>query len=413
LGVHPLGGTLKLTDTRIRNAKAGEKNIRLADGGGLFLLLTVAGGKLWRWKYRFEGKEKLMTFGAYPEVSLTAAREKHSAGRKLLSDGFDPMSKRKEAQAITSGVEHDSFQKVAERWHEHWAVGKSERHADAVLRRLHSDVFPAFGARPIREIEAPTLVAMVKQIESRGAHDIAKRALETSGQVFRYAIAHGFASRNPAADFKPADVLKSARKTNYARIEAKQLPALLRSIEIYQGTPVTRLAIKLLAHTFVRTGELIGGRWSEIDFEEKRWQIPAERMKMRTQHIIPLSTQSIEILEMLRQLTGDAELLFPGDRLKDKSMSNNTILVALARMGYRGIMTGHGFRGLASTVLHEEAFPHEHIELQLAHAPRNAVSAAYNHALYISPRARMMQWWSDFLEAQQRGKLQSTRSVIA
>jgi integrase len=404
---------LKLTDTRIRNTKAVEKNTRLADGGGLFLLLTTAGGKLWRWKYRFEGKEKLMTFGTYPEVSLAAARAKHSAGRKLLSDGCDPMAKRKEAQAVAMGVQKDSFQKIAERWHAHWSIGKSERHADAVLRRLHSDVFPAFGARSIQEIEAPTLVAMVKQIESRGAHDIAKRALETTGQIFRYAIAHGFASRNPAADFKPADVLKSARKTNYARIEAKQLPSLLRSIEVYQGTPVTRLAIKLLAHTFVRTGELIGGRWSEIDFDERRWNIPAERMKMRTQHIIPLSTQSLEILALLRQLTGDASLLFPGGRLKDKSMSNNTILLALARMGYRGIMTGHGFRGLASTVLHEQAFPHEHIELQLAHASRNAVSAAYNHALYVSPRAKMMQWWSDYLEAQQRGKVLQMRLDVA
>ncbi|SEB97708.1 tyrosine-type recombinase/integrase [Terriglobus roseus] len=395
---------MKLTDTRIKKAKFGEKNVRLPDGGGLFLLLTPAKGRLWRWKYRFQGKEKLMTFGTYPEVTLAAVRVKHSAARKLLKEGHDPMAERKATRAAAEGINRDSFKKIAEQWHEHWAVGKSERHADAVLRRLKADVFPAFGARSIREIEAPTLVAMVKTIEERGANDIAKRALETTGQVFRYAIAHGFASRNPAADFKPADVLKSAKKTNYARVDAKQLPALLRSIEIYQGTPVTRLAIKLLAHTFVRTGELIGGLWSEIDFEEKRWTIPAERMKMRTQHIIPLSTQSIEILELLRQLTGDAKLLLPGDRLKEKPMSNNTVLVALARMGYRGIMTGHGFRGLASTVLHEQAFPHEHIELQLAHAPRNAVSAAYNHALYIAPRVKMMQWWSDYLEAQQRGK---------
>lgn len=230
------------------------------------------------------------------------------------------------------------------------AQGKSERHADAVLRRLQADVFPAIGTRAIAAIEAPTIVAMVKAIEERGAHDIAKRALETTGQVFRYAIAHGYVTRNPSADFKPADVLKSVQKTNYARIDAKDLPALLRAVELYQGTPVTRLAIKLLAHTFVRTGELIGACWSEIDFEEKRWNIPAERMKMRTPHIIPLSTQAIEILELLKNLTGDGILLFPGDRSPKKSMSNGTILVALKRMGYQGVMTGHGFHGLASTV---------------------------------------------------------------
>ncbi|WP_047495645.1 integrase arm-type DNA-binding domain-containing protein [Terriglobus sp. TAA 43] len=404
---------MKLTDTRIRNVKLPSKNTRLADGGGLYLLVTPAGGKLWRWKYRFEGKEKLMSFGGYPEVSLAAAREKHSAARKLLKDGTDPMAQRKAVRVAEIAAEKHAFQKIAEQWHKHWKVGKSERHADAVLRRLQADVFPAIGAKAISAIEAPTIVAMVKAIEERGAHDIAKRALETTGQVFRYAIAHGYVTRNPSADFKPADVLKSVQKTNYARIDAKELPALLRAVELYQGTPVTRLAIKLLAHTFVRTGELIGACWSEIDFEEKRWNIPAERMKMRTPHIIPLSTQAIEILELLKNLTGDGTLLFPGDRSPKKSMSNGTILVALKRMGYQGVMTGHGFRGLASTVLHEQGFEHAHIELQLAHSPRNAVSAAYNHALYLSPRAKMMQWWSNYLEAQQRGKVLKMRTEVA
>ncbi|MEZ2346867.1 tyrosine-type recombinase/integrase [Terriglobus sp. RCC_193] len=268
------GVLVKLTDTRIKNAKATSKNTRLADGGGLYLLVTVAGGKLWRWKYRFDGKEKLMSFGSYPEMSLAAAREKHSAARKLLHDGIDPMAQRKAARMAEIAADLHSFQKIAEQWHRHWKVGKSERHADAVSRRLKADVFPAIGAKVIAEIEAPAIVAMVKAIEERGAHDIAKRALETTGQVFRYAIAHGYVTRNPTADFKPADVLKSVQKTNYARIDAKDLPALLRAVELYQGTPITRLAIKLLAHTFVRTGELIGARWSEIDFEEKRWNIP-------------------------------------------------------------------------------------------------------------------------------------------
>jgi integrase len=239
---------------------------------------------------------------------------------------------------------------------------------------------------------------MAKAIQGRGARDIAKRALETVGQVFGYAIAHGYAEHNPAKQFKPSAILQSSPKENYARIDAKQLPTLLKRIEVYQGAPVTRLAIKLIALTFVRTSELIGARWSEFDLEAGRWDIPAARMKMRTPHIVPLSKQALEVLAMLHEVTGQSELLFPGDRDARKPMSNNTILKALERMGYKHRMTGHGFRGLASTVLHEQGWPHEHIELQLAHAPRNAVSAAYNHATYLEPRAKMMWWWADYLE---------------
>ncbi len=268
---------------------------------------------------------------------------------------------------------------------------------------MEADILPCLGARPIALIEAPELVAMVKAIEQRGARDIAKRALETTGQVFRYAIAHGYAKRNPVAEIRPSDILPSTRKVNYARVDARELPDLLRAIEVYPGTHVTRLALKLIALTFVRTSELIGARWAEFDLEAARWDIPAERMKMRTPHIVPLSRQALDVLNTLRTLTGESEWLFPGDRNAKKPMSNNTILKALERMGYKGRMTGHGFRGLASTILHEQGYNHEHIELQLAHAPRNAVSAAYNHALYLEPRAKMMQDWADYLEQAQRG----------
>jgi integrase len=268
---------------------------------------------------------------------------------------------------------------------------------------MAADILPCLGARPIAEIEAPELVAMANAIQDRGARDIAKRALETVGQVFRFGIAHGFAKRNPATEIRPSDILKSIPKTNYARIDAKELPTLLRRIEIYEGKQVTRLAMKLMAVTFVRTSELIGAKWAEFDLENARWDIPAERMKMRTPHIVPLARQALEVLEMLRELSVNSELLFPGDLNAAQPMSNNTILAALARMGFKGRMTGHGFRGLASTILHEQGYAHDHIELQLAHAPRNAVSAAYNHALYLEPRARMMQDWADFLERTQRG----------
>jgi integrase len=313
------------------------------------------------------------------------------------------MAQRKAEKTAEKATVENSFESVAKHWKEHWQDGKSPRHVDYVTRRMETDILPCLGARPIAEIEAPELVAMTKAIEQRGARDIAKRALETTGQVFRFAIAHGCAKRNPASEIRPGDILKLARKVNYARIQAKELPQLLRAMEVYQGTPVTRLAIKLMALTFVRTGELIAAKWSEIDLEAARWDIPAERMKMRSQHIVPLSAQAIEVLDMLRSLTGSSEWLFPGDRNAAKPMSNNTILKALERMGYKGRMTGHGSRGLASTLLHEQGYAHEHIELQLAHAPRNAVSAAYNHALYLEPRAKMMQEWADFLEKSLHG----------
>lgn len=371
---------MALTDTGIKKAKATEKSYRMSDGGGLYLFVTPAGGKIWRWKYRHEGAEKLMTFGKYPDVSLALARERHGEARKLLSGGIDPMVERKAMKTAEKSAIEDSFQSVSTLWLEHWKEGKSPRHADYVARRVETDIIPCLGARPIAEIEAPEVVAMAKAIERRGARDIAKRALETTGQIFRYAIAHGYAKRNPASEIKPSDILKTSPKINYARIDAKELPTLLRAIEVYQGKHITRLALKLMAMTFVRTSELIGARWSEFDLEERRWNIPAERMKMRTPHIVPLAKQVLEILEILRTLTGTSEWLFPGDRSDKKPISNNTILKSLERMGFKGRMTGHGFRGLASTTLHEKGYTHEHIELQLAHAPRNAVSAAYNHA---------------------------------
>jgi integrase len=394
---------MALTDTEIRRSKFADKPYRLTDGRGLYLQITKTGGKLWRWKYRFEGKEKLMALGQYPDVPLADARDRLAEARRLLASGVDPMATRKAEKAAKREAGANSFQAIAALWLEHWCADKSPRHADTTRRRLEANVFPCLGARPIAEIEPPELVAMVKAIEARGAGDLAKRALETAGQIFRYAIAHGYASRNPVAEFKPADVLKPTRKVNLARVDAKELPALLRAIEVYRGKVVTRLAIKLLALTFVRTSELIEARWEEIDFQAGRWNIPAQRMKMDTPHIVPLSRQAIEVLEMLQTLTGAGDLLFPGDRDPKRPMSNNTILLALDRMGYRGRQTGHGFRGLASTLMHEQGYPHEHIELQLAHTPRNAVSAAYNHALYLEPRARMMQDWADYLEQTQRG----------
>jgi integrase len=395
--------SMALTETKISKAKIKDRPYRLTDGRGLYLEVRPNGGKLWRYKYSFDGKEKLMALGAYPDVPLADARARHLSARRMLASGVDPMAQRKEDKAAERASTEGSFQTVAGLWLAHWREGKSLRHADSVERRMKADILPALGSRPISAIEAPEVVAAVRAIQDRGARDIAKRALETTGQIFRYAIAHGYARRNPASEIRPSDILKTSPKVNYARVDAKEFPSLLREIEIYRGTHVTRLAMKLIAYTFVRTGELIGTKWTEFELDAARWDIPAERMKMRTPHIVPLSRQAVEVLRTLHDLTGESEFLFPGDRNSKKSMSNNTILKALERMGYKGRMTGHGFRGLASTILHERGYNREHIELQLAHTPRNAVSAAYNHALYLEPRARMMQDWADHLDRLQRG----------
>lgn len=395
---------MALTDTQIKKTKATDKLQKMSDGGGLQLHVATTGGKLWRWAYRFDGKQKTLALGVYPAVSLAQAREARDTARKLLAAGTDPMERKKANKLARQSASEHSFETVARQWFEHWKGSKNVRHADYVLARLEADVFPVIGGRPVAEILAPELVKMVKTIEARGALDIAKRCLQMCGQVFRYAIAHGVggATRNPATDIKPSDVLTPRKKENYARIDARELPGLLRKIEGYQGTPITRLAMKLMALTFVRTGELIGARWDEFDLEAARWDIPASRMKMKTPHVVPLSTQAVEVLQVLQGVSGGKALLFPGERNHERPMSNNTILGALDRMGYKGRMTGHGFRGVASTILHEQGFEHAHVELQLAHMERNATSAAYNHALYLRQRARMMQKWGDYLEGMTR-----------
>ncbi len=404
---------MPLTDTAIKKAKPGAKPVKLSDGRGLYLLVSPAGSKLWRWKYRVLGKEKVMALGAYPDVSLAQAREGLDKARKVLAAGSDPMAVRKADKVATRVAAENSFESVARLWWVHWKPARSEQHAGQVMRRFEADVFPHIGARPVAEIQAPELVAMIKAIAGRGVNDLAKRALQTSGQVFRYAIAHGLAKRNPATDIKPGDVLASRQKQNMARIDGKELPELMRRIDAYQGTPVTRMAMKLMALTFVRTTELIGARWEEFDLDGMRWDIPASRMKMKTPHIVPLSTQAVSVLKTLHFVTGHSPMLFPGERDHEKSMSNNTILKALERMGYKGRMTGHGFRGVASTLLHEMGFDHAHIELQLAHQERDEVSAAYNHATYLKQRAKMMQDWGAYLEACTSGKVVPFQRIAA
>lgn len=396
---------MALTDTACKNARCpqGKARERFTDSGGLYLEAVPTGGKHWRWKYRFGGREKRMALGSYPAVTLALARRARDDARLLLKTGIDPVAaKQDEKRAVKVSLDN-TFESVARAWHEHWAASKSERHAHYVRRRLEADVYPEIGKRPIAELTAPMLLAVAKKIEKRGAVDIAKRAWQTCGQIFRYAVANGILDRNPATDVKPSDALKPRVKTHYARLEAKEMPELLRKIEAYAGTPVTRLSMKLMALTFVRTGELIAAHWDEFDLEAEEWRIPGERMKMKTPHIVPLSKQTIEVLAAIHELRGLSGLLFPGERDHEKPMSNNTILGALKRMGYAGRMTGHGFRGVASTLLHELGHRHDIIELQLAHQERNEVSAAYNFATYLPQRRKMMQEWADHLDQLRAG----------
>ena len=404
---------MPLTETAIRKAKPADKPIKLSDGRGMYLLVNPIGSKLWRWKYRVLGKEKVLSLGVYPDVSLAQARDGVDKARKALAAGDDPMAKRKADKVATRTAAENSFETAARKWWANWKPARSEQHAGQVMRRFEANVFPYIGGRPVSEIQAPELVAMLKGIEARGVSDLAKRALQTSSQVFRYAIAHGLAKRNPATDIKPADVLASRQKQNLARIESRELPELLRHIDAYRGTATTRLAMKLMAMTFVRTTELIGARWEEFDLEGGRWDIPATRMKMKTPHIVPLSAQAVNLLKTLQLITGHSALLFPGERDHEKPMSNNTILKALERMGYKGRMTGHGFRGVASTLLHEMNFDHAHIEIQLAHQERNEVSAAYNHATYLQQRTKLMQDWSDYLDTCTTGKVLQFKRLTA
>lgn len=349
-----------------------------------------------------------MALGVYPDIGLKDARERHGIARKLLANGIDPAEKKQTDKQAKEVNRSNTFAVWAMKWYRHWSAGKSVRHTEYVKRRLENDIFPAIGDLPITEVQAPNIVKTIKSIAARGAFEIAKKSHQHIGQIFRYAIAHGDESmviRNPATDIKPSDIIETPRKVNYARVEIKELPDLLRAIEAANISQITRLAIKLMALTFVRTSELIGGKWDEIDLIEAQWRIPPERMKMETPHIVPLSTQAVDVLKTLHLITGNSEYLFPSQNITSntKTMSNNTILKALERMGYKGRMTGHGFRGVASTALHEHGFDHQYIELQLAHAERNEVSAAYNHALYLKQRTAMMQHWADYLDGLRNG----------
>jgi len=384
-----------LSDASVRNAKSKTKPYKLSDGEGLFLLVTPAGGKYWRFKYHFAGKEKLLALGVYPDVSLSEARDRRTQARKALAAGNDPAEVKKAAKRLGVEKSHNTFESIAREWHQNRLETWNPEHAAKILKRLERHVFPAVGSRPIADISTSELLTVLRKIEQHGS-EIAHRMLQISYQIFLFAVVTDRAANNPAASLRGA--LKPVVKSSHAFIKPQELQEYLRKLDNYDGALQTKLALRFLLLTFVRTGELRGAEWSEIDFDKAEWRIPAERMKMKDVHIVPLARQTVALLQEIKQLTGQWRFVFPNQRKPSDIMSENTMLYALYRMGYHSRATGHGFRSTASTILNEHGFARDVIERQLAHSERDKVRAAYNYAQYLPERRKMMQWWADYLD---------------
>ena len=392
----------KLTDTAVKMAKPKERPYKLTDGGGLYVFVTPSGGKLWRLKYRFDKKEKLLSLGAYPAISLKDARTRAMAATELLARGMDPSAERKAAKAKAVAASQ-TFEKVARDWYAK-QIGKwTPRHAGNVLRRLEVHAFPELGARPIADLGAPDFLAVLHKIEKTGHLETARRVAQLCGQVTRYARLAGIVAADAASGLTEALTARQAQ--HFATItEPEKIGCLLRDIDGYQGEPSTCYALRILPYVFVRSSELRGATWDEVDLDKAEWSIPAERMKMRRPHVVPLARQVVELFASMRQLTGGGRLVFPGLASATRPLSDIGLLNALRRMGYaRGEMTVHGFRSMASTLLNEQGFNRDWIERQLAHCEKNAVRAAYNHAEYLPERRRMMQAWADYLDGLRSG----------
>lgn len=390
---------LPLTDVQVRNAKPQDKPQRLYDGGGLYLQISVSGGKLWRLKYCFGGTEKLLSFGAYPHISLSDARGRRDDAKKLIANGIDPGEEKKAQKAAQTELE-TTFEMVAREWYGKQLEVWSKGHADTVISRLEHDVFPFVGNKPISKIKTSEMLAVLKRVEGRGAVDTALRIKIICGQVFRYAVLSDKVEADIMASIKPREIFQKKEKKHHAAItDPKLLPPLLRAIDEYHGSFVIKSALQLAPLLFVRPGELQNAVWTEIDFEECLWNIPAERMKMKKPHLVPLCDQAISVLKELHRLTGHSKYVFPG-RTYSRPMSNNTINAALRYMGFdKDTMTGHGFRATARTILDEvlQVRP-DFVEHQLAHAVKDPNGRAYNRTAHLVERRKMMQLWADYLD---------------
>ncbi|MFA5901403.1 MAG: integrase arm-type DNA-binding domain-containing protein [Hyphomicrobium sp.] len=395
---------MPLTDTAIRNAKPTAKALKLTDGGGLYLLLNPNGSRWWRLDYRHSAKRKTISLGTYPDTGLKDAREKRDAARKLLATGIDPGEQRKAVKAAGEEKAANSFEVVAREWLNKQLATWAESHSSKILLRLENDLFPWLGSRPIADVTAKELLTAIRRIEERGAVESAHRTLQNCGQVFRYAIATGRTERNPAADLRGS--LSPVKAMHRAAITDPQaIGGLLRASEDYSGSFVTKCALRLAPLLFVRPGELRTMEWIELDLDAEQWNIPADKMKMREPHLVPLCSQVLAILREIQPLTGRGRYVFPSARSPKRPMSNNAVLSALRRMGYaKEEMSGHGFRAMARTTLDEVLHVRpDFIEHQLAHAVRDPNGRAYNRTAHLPERKAMMQQWADYLDTLKKG----------
>ena len=410
------GSEMPLTAIQIKALKATDRQQKLFDGGGLFLLVKISGAKYWRMAYRFGGKSKTLALGVYPDVSLADARDKREAARKLLAAGNDPSSvspsaAKKAKQVVIAALTENSFETIAREWFVRHSPNWKENHSSKIIARLEKDIFPWIGVKQIGAIASTELLAVIRRIESRGALETAHRALSCCGQVFRYAVATGRAERDPTGDLRGALPPFKKDKHFAAITEPKKVGELMRDISGYSGSFVVKCAFRLSPLLFVRPGELRRMEWVEINLDKAEWIIPAEKMKMGVTHIVPLARQAVEVLQGIQPLTGRGKYVFPGERDHDRPMSDNAIRSALRRMGWANDeMTPHGFRAMASTILDNMGYKQEWLERQLAHEEANKIKAAYKREqwrMYLPERIVMMQAWADYL-----GRLESSAEVI-
>lgn len=390
---------MKLTATQCKNAKPKSRSYKLSDGDGLYLEVLPSGRRYWRFQYHFNGKRPRVSFGRFPEVDLALARDKRAESRKLLLDGVDPGQKRKREKLRGGLASKNTYEVIAREWYELNKSRWAPRHARQILLQMEKDVFPAMGAFPITAIQASDILATVKLIEARGAHFRCRRALQYIGRIFRYAMVTGRANGDPTAGLSEA--LRPLKHGHLAALTIDEIPEFVSALRSNKARlyPQTILATELLMLTFVRTGELIKATWDEFDLEAARWLIPATRMKMKREHLVPLSRQTIAVLHQLQEISAGRDYILPSLTRPDAHISNNTVLMALDRMGYRGRMTGHGFRALAmSTIKEKLGYRHEVIDRQLAHLPQSTVDRAYDRAQFYDERCEMMQAWADYLD---------------
>ncbi|CND42226.1 integrase [Yersinia frederiksenii] len=394
---------MPLTDIKVKTAKPIDKAYKLTDGGGMYLLVKPNGSKYWRLKYRFVGKEKMLSIGVYPDVSLADARQKRDEARKVLAAGGDPGEVKKADKLAQKLSSENTFEAIAREWHKQKADRWSLRYRDEIIDTFEKDIFPYLGRRPIAEIKPMELLETLRRLEKRGALEKMRKVRQRCGEVFRYAIVTGRAEYNPAPDL--ATALATPKKTHFPFLTAEELPYFIRDLAGYTGSVITKTATQIIMQTGVRTQELRFARWEDIDFAKRLWEIPPEVMKMKRPHIVPLSEQVVELFQSLKPITGMYPLVFVGRNDRTKPISKESVNQVIELLGYKGRLTGHGFRHTMSTILHEQGFNSAWIETQLAHVDKNAIRGTYNHAHYLEGRREMMQWYGDNLESMLNGEM--------